>query len=78
MKQWALSIAVTSFFVLAIVCWLSDLTPMICALRAGAGAVAIYFIVRLGGRLAVGILVDAVLKSSSATARKENGNEGQQ
>lgn len=76
MKQLALYIAVVGFFFLAVLCWLSELSPMVCALRALGGAATIYLIVRLAGRLAVGILVDAVMKSSSSSAIRENADEG--
>ena len=76
MKRLALTIAAIGFFGLAVLCWLSDLSPMVCTTRALGGAAMIYIIVRLAGRLAVGILVDAVMKSSTPAARKENTNEG--
>ncbi len=64
MRQWAISVAAVGFFGLAAVGWLCGQPPLICALRAAAGAVVLYVVVRVATRLALNILVDAVMRRS--------------
>lgn len=61
MKRLALSIAVVGFFGLAIVCWANDLPPLSCAIKAGGGALALYLVIRVAGKLALGLIVGAAV-----------------
>jgi len=62
------------FFALAIVGWFSDVPPLTCALRALAGAAAMYVVVRVAGRIVMNIMVDAVMRSlTQGRGRREAG-----
>lgn len=60
-KRIAIRIAVLLFFVMAIVGWTSGLEPATCASRALAGAVAVYFLIRLAGVLVIRVLIGALV-----------------
>jgi hypothetical protein len=75
MRRYAITAAALGFFAMALVGWCSGRSPSCCALRAGVGAVALYVMVSLAGRMVVSIIVDAVIRGRAArmNARKDVG-----
>ena len=67
MKQIGISIATIVFFALAIVGWASGVAPLLCGLRALAGAVAIYVMSIFVDRIVIRILAEP----SSGTGNDE-------
>jgi hypothetical protein len=63
MRRWTLLSAAATFFVLALVGWASDVPPLVCGLRAAGGAAVMFLLVRLALRVALGIVVDALVRS---------------
>ncbi len=57
-----ISIASIGFFVLAIVGWLSGVPPLVCGLRALAGAGIIYVIGTFVGKVAFRIMIQAAVR----------------
>ncbi|MFA6132721.1 MAG: hypothetical protein WC869_01740 [Phycisphaerae bacterium] len=71
MKQLASTIAALAFFVLAITAWCSGLSMLHCAIRASVGALVVYGVVSVAGKVALAILVDAAVRSSTPPGRKD-------
>ena len=65
MRRFALTLAILGFFVLAGVGLASDVPTFDSALRGLGGAMVIYFVVAAAGKLALKIMVDAVIDSLS-------------
>lgn len=59
----AVRLAVLLFFIMAIAGWLWGCSPAVCAARAFAGAVVMYTVVQIAGRIVVKILIDAMVDS---------------
>lgn len=76
MKRYALIISVFGFFVLAGVGCLNDVPPMACAIRAVIGAVGLFIMVQVAGKIILGILVEAIVRGHSAAGpgRSRGGN----
>ena len=72
MKRTSISIAAIGFFALAIVGWFSGVGPMLCGLRALAGAAAIYVMC-----IFVGGTVIRFLAESSAETEKNEISDGE-
>ena len=72
MRRYATIIAVAGFFVLAAVGHFSGVGPLVCGLRALAGAVVLYVMTRIVAKVVLGIFVDALLQSREA---KESARE---
>jgi len=66
-------IATIGFFALALVGMATGVPPFVCAARAVAGAVALFVIVMVAGRLALTVVVDAFVSrvSQGPNARNE-------
>jgi hypothetical protein len=62
MRRLALCIAVAAFFGLGIVGAASGVAPWVCAMRALAGAAAIYILARLAGGAFLDMIVEAALR----------------
>jgi hypothetical protein len=62
-RQTALKFAVAGFFGLATVGAVSGASPLTCGLRALAGAAVIFVLVLVVGRVAINLIVDAMLDS---------------
>lgn len=60
-KRVSVRLAVLMFFVMAFVGWMSGLSPATSGARALGGAVVIYIIVRLAGKLIVDVLMRALV-----------------
>ena len=75
MKRLAWRISVMGFFALAIVGLVSGLSIHVCALKALGGAVALYVLMRVAGRLTAGILADVIIRhlSEQGTGRNRRG-----
>lgn len=56
----AIQLAVLIFFVMALAGWLWGCSPAACGARALGGAVVMYAVVRIAGRIVVKILIDAI------------------
>jgi len=72
MRRLAISIAAMAFFVLAGVGWASDVPVFVCAQRALAGAAGLYLLIRLGGSLAIRILVSAAVAEQGGQRAPRN------
>lgn len=69
----AIRLAVLLFFVMAVAGWLWGCSPAVCATRALGGAVVMYAVVQIAGRIIVKILIDAVVDSQiQKQAKKDN------
>ena len=73
MKRVWISIATIVFFGLAIVGWLSGVPPLLCGLRALAGAAAIYVMSIFVGRCVIRILAE-----SSGGIKKDEISDGKE
>ena len=62
MRGWAIRIAVVGLFVLAGVGRLCGVPVGVCAQRAALGAVALYVMTTLAGRVLLSILADAAVR----------------
>ena len=71
MKQLAIKTAVVSFFVLAAIGWLSGLSNFDCSLRALTGAIAVYVVMIVAGRLLVGVMVQTIVSNSGKDEAKD-------
>jgi hypothetical protein len=72
-RRIAVIIATIGFFGLALVGMATGVPPFVCAARAVAGAVVLFVIVMVGGRLALTVIVDAFVSrvSQGQNARNE-------
>jgi len=72
-RRIAIIIATIGFFGLALVGMAMGVPPFVCAARAAAGAVVLFVIVMVGGRLALTVIVDAFVSrvSQGQNARNE-------
>ena len=68
----AIQLAVLVFFAMAIAGCLCKCSPAVCAARALGGAVVMYWVVQLAGRLVIKILIDAMVDSHMRRQKKEN------
>lgn len=62
MRRYAISISVIGFFVLAAIGCACDVPLLTCSLRALAGAVALYVMTKIVGRLILNILVETIVR----------------
>lgn len=69
-----MTVAVVGFFALALAGWVNGVSPYTCSVKAAAGAVAIYIVARIAGRLIASIVADAIVRSMP----RSPGNEEQQ
>ena len=69
----AVSIAVISFFALAIICWTSGLSPFTCCKRALTGAFFAFLMTVLAVKAINAILLNAIIKNQ---INKQKGNAG--
>ena len=65
MRRKLMGMAILTFFVLAGAGWAGGCSPLVCAMKASAGAVGMYVILTVAWRLAVSILVNAVIESGT-------------
>lgn len=63
MRRLATLVAVMGAFAMAIVGWFSEQSTFTCAWRALVGAAVLFVVVSVAGRIALSIMVDAVLKA---------------
>lgn len=63
MRAAAIQLAVLVFFAMALAGWLCGCSPGECGLRALGGAVVMYVVVQIAGRIVVKILLDAMVDS---------------
>ena len=63
MRRLALTIAMLGFPVLAGIAMACGAEPFDAAMRAMGGAAVLYFVVSIGGKTALSIMVDAVVNS---------------
>lgn len=68
-KILAVYLAVFVFFVMAVAGWLFGCSPAMCGSRALAGAVVMYAVVQISGRIVIRILLNAMVESQ---LRKQN------
>ena len=72
MRRLALTTAMFGFLVLAGVALAGGVPTFDAAMRALGGAAVLYFVVSIGGRLALDIMVDAVVNSAPKPGRNED------
>jgi len=72
MRRFAMRMAILGFLGLSAVGMFSGVPAFKCALRALAGAVILYFVVAIAGRIVLHIVVDAIVDSAS---REQNVRE---
>ena len=70
----AIQLAVLVFFVMAVTGCLWKCSPAVCAARAFGGAVVMYWVIRIAGRLVIRILIDAMVDSHMQKQTRENEN----
>ena len=79
MRRLAVTVSAIGFFAMAIVGWASDLPPFVCAYRSLIGAAALYVTTTIACRLAIAIMVHAVVKNTSAEKKpgtnRDNRNQ---
>jgi hypothetical protein len=63
MRRLAIAVAGMGFFALAIVGGMSGQSVLTCGVRAVIGAAVLFVVVTMGGRIALNIIVDGLLKS---------------
>ena len=68
----AVSIAVICFFGVAIIGWVSGVSPFTCCKRALAGAAAAYVAAALAVKAINAILINAMIASQTKQQEKEN------
>lgn len=78
MRRISLSIAVAAFFIMAIVGWLSGVEPFTCGLRALVGAVVLYVLAKMGGRIVLRMMADAIMSGSSRDRGSRNDTHERQ
>ena len=78
LRRIAVSVAVVGFFGLALVSWLSGLEPLDCSIRAVVGAAALFVVVMIAGKLALSIIVSAIVQNSQpqSSLKDESGGPG--
>jgi hypothetical protein len=74
-RRIAIIVATIGFFALAIVGMAAGVPSFVCALRAAAGAVALFVIVVVGGRLALTVVVDAFVSRVSQVQNTRNESD---
>ena len=77
-RRISLSIAVAAFFIMAIVGCLSGVEPFTCALRALAGAVVLYVLAKMAGRIVLRMMADAIMSGSSRDKGSRNDTHERQ
>ena len=78
MRRKLMGMAMLTFFVLAGASWAGVCSPWACAMKASVGAAAMYVILTVAWRLAVSILVNAVIESNAkqeGAASRERRNQ---
>ena len=75
MRRLAMIAAVMSFFGLAIVGSLCEVPPFTCAMRAGVGAVVVFILVKVVGRVFISIMVDTIIRTSAENRLKDRSGE---
>ena len=68
-----MTVAVIGFLVLAMIGWACGASPYGCGMKAAAGAVIIYLLARVSGRVLIGIVADGIARDM--LRRKENTEE---
>jgi len=78
LRRIAVSVAVAGFFGLALVSWLSGLEPLDCSIRAVVGAAVLFVVVTIAGKLALSVIVSAVIQNSQrrSSMKDEPGGPG--
>ena len=72
-RSTAVSAAIVLFFTMALIGWLFDNDPSVCAKRALLGAVVIYIVVSYAGKIVTNIIINAIVDSKlSRLNRKDN------
>ena len=66
MRRYAITVAVAGFFMLATVGCCCGVELLTCAMRALAGAVALYVMTRIAAGIVIGILADTMVRSRNA------------
>jgi mannitol-specific phosphotransferase system IIBC component len=77
-RRTLIGISFVAFFALADVGLASGCSPWTCAMKASVGAAAVYVLLTVAWRLAVNVLVSAVIESSTkqeGAAIRERGNQ---
>lgn len=59
----AVYLAVLVFFIMAVAGWLFGCSPVLCGGRALAGAVIMYSVIQISGRIVIKILLNAMVES---------------
>jgi VIT1/CCC1 family predicted Fe2+/Mn2+ transporter len=73
----AVSIAVTCFFGVGIIGWISGVSPFICCKRALAGALLAYIVVAWAVKAVNAILMSAMITNQmNQQKEKDSGSEG--
>ncbi|MHC4388392.1 MAG: hypothetical protein ACYSX1_07270 [Planctomycetota bacterium] len=74
-KSIAVSIAVTFFFGISLVGWITGLAPYLCCKRAAAGALIAYVATILAVRVVNAILTDAII-ADQVKRKQEDARDG--
>ena len=59
----SIQLAVLIFFAMALTGWLWGCSPAVCGTRALGGAIVMYIVVQIAGRIVLKIIIDAIAES---------------
>ena len=71
-KRIAVQWATLMFFVMAVVGWVSGLSPYTSGMRAVGGFIAVYCLIRLAGTIIISVLVQAMANEQIRQHRKSD------
>jgi len=63
MKRLAATVAVIAFFALALIGWACGASPYGCGMKAATGALGVYLLARISGRILIGIVADGIARN---------------
>ena len=70
------SVAVICFFGIAVIGWISDLSPFTCCKRALTAAIVAYVVVMLAVKAINTILINAMIKSQMNQQKEKSSDSG--
>ena len=76
MRRYAVSIAVIGFFVLGAVGCACDVPMSVCAMRAAVGAVALYILTMIAGKMILNVVVSAMVRNRGGAKENTRGHTG--
>lgn len=75
MRRLAVTISVVGLLAMAAVSWCSGCPAFTCAVRSAAGGVVLYVVVTVAGRIFTAVAADAIVRSMSDRANRNDRSE---